>query len=86
MNNIAVIIEQSQDPWSTPTKIANTFINRFTVDEDDACEVIACEVIAVFDETREPFEFDIALNSNNLHLIIAGEYFHNRLNHIRNNA
>ena len=81
MNNVAVFIEQSQDPWSTPTKIANTFINRFAVDENDACEVIA-----VFDETWEPFEFDIALNSNNLHLIIAGEYFHNRLNHIRNNA
>ena len=81
MNNVVVFIEQSQDPWSTPTKIANTFINRFAVDENDACEVIA-----VFDETWEPFEFDIALNSNNLHLIIAGEYFHNRLNHIRNNA
>lgn len=81
MNNVAVIIEQSQDPWSTPTKIANTFLNRFTVDEDDACEVIT-----VLDETREPFEFDIALKSNNLHLIIAGEYFHNRLNQIRNNA
>ena len=81
MKNIVVIIETSQDLWCTPTRIANTCLNRFVVDEEDACEVIA-----VFDEKWNPFELLKVLSSNNLHLLIAGDYFLNRMNHIKKNA
>ena len=40
MQKIVLFIEQSDDAWFTPAKIAHLFMNRFGVDEDAAFEVI----------------------------------------------
>ena len=32
--------DSPENSWSLPSKIANTFLNRFVIDEDLACEII----------------------------------------------
>ena len=38
--NIILITERTEDPWLFPSKIGNSFVNRFTIDEDAACEIL----------------------------------------------
>ena len=38
--NIILYKESAENPWNTPSKIANIFLNRFVIDEDLACEII----------------------------------------------
>ena len=38
--NIILYTESAENSWNTPSKIANTFLNRFVIDEDLACEII----------------------------------------------
>ena len=38
--NIILYKESAENSWNTPSKIANTFVNRFVIDEYFACEII----------------------------------------------
>ena len=38
--NIILIIEPPNEPWVFPSKIGNSYINRFTIDEDAAFELL----------------------------------------------
>ena len=38
--NIILLTEPSKSSWETPSKIGNLFMNRFSIDEDNACEVL----------------------------------------------
>ena len=38
--NIILFTEPSEFGWETPSKIGNLFLNRFCIDEDNACEVL----------------------------------------------
>ena len=40
MQNVILIIDQSGNDWSTPLKSGNSFMNRFSIDEDAAFEII----------------------------------------------
>ena len=38
--NLVLFIEPPIDPWSSPSKIGNSYINRFAIDEEAAFEII----------------------------------------------
>ena len=38
--NLVLFINPSIDPWSSPSKIGNSYINRFVIDEDAAFELL----------------------------------------------
>lgn len=40
MQKIVLFIEPFNDAWQTPLKIGNLFMNRFSVEEDAAFEVL----------------------------------------------
>ena len=39
MQNLVVLIEPSEDAWTTPLKGGNMILNRFCIDEDAAFEL-----------------------------------------------
>ena len=44
--NIILYKESAENPWNTPSKIANIFLNRFVIDEDLACEIIGTYILS----------------------------------------
>ena len=50
--NIVLFIEQAEQPWQTPSKIANLFINRFAIDEDANHEVLKIYQLDKLDRNR----------------------------------
>ena len=40
MQKIVLFIEPQKEKWSTPLKIGNLFMNRFSIDEDGCNEVL----------------------------------------------
>ena len=40
MQKIVLFIDPAQSPWTTPSKIGNLLMNRFTIDEDANSETL----------------------------------------------
>ena len=53
---IVLFIEPFDEPWSTPLKIGNLFMNRFAVDEDAASEIL--KIFELENFSYEIFEED----------------------------
>ena len=79
--NIILYKEAADNPWNTPSKIANIFINRFVIDEDLACEIIGTYNLSNNDEDN----FEVVHNSlkkaaaykgysKNIHFVFARNY------------
>ena len=79
--NIILYKETAENPWNTPSKIANTFLNRFVIDEDFACEIIGTYELSNndaenFGVVHESLEKASAYRgySKNIHFVFARNY------------
>ena len=79
--NIILYKETAENPWDTPSKIANTFLNRFVIDEDFACEIIGTYELS----NNDAENFGVIHNSlekasayrgysKNIHFVFARNY------------
>ena len=79
--NIILYKEPAENSWNTPPKIANTFANRFVIDEYFACEIIGVYQLSNNDEEN----FGVIHNSlqranayrgasENIHFVFARNY------------
>ena len=75
--NIILYRERAANAWNTPSKIANTFVNRFMIDED-----FACEIVGIYELPNDGVDnFGVVHNSlirigylKNIHFIFACNY------------
>ena len=79
--NIILYKETAKNPWNTPSKIAHTFLNRFVIDEDFACEIIGTYELSNndaenFGVVHESLEKASAYRgySKNIHFVFARNY------------
>ena len=79
--NIILYKETADYPWNTPSKIANTFLNRFVIDEDFACEIMGTYELSNNDEENfgvihKSLERASAYRgySKNVHFVFARNY------------
>ena len=79
--NIILYKEPAENSWNSPPKIANTFANRFVIDEYFACEIIGVYQLSNNDEEN----FGVIHNSlqranayrgasENIHFVFARNY------------
>ena len=61
MKNIIVLIEPSEQSYNTNWKIANLYLNRFTIDEDAAFELLGVYYLKKCHEdfVNQPEEFRV---------------------------
>ena len=62
MRNYQTIIyykESGESPWNTPSKIGNIFLNRFSIDEDFACEILGVYELS----NNDMYNFEVVYKS-----------------------
>ena len=79
--NIILYTESAENAWNMPSKIARTFLNRFVIDEELACEIIGTYELSNNDDDN----FGVIHNSlkkaddyrghsKNIHFVFARNY------------
>ena len=61
--NIFLFLESSTDKWRFPSKIGNLYMNRFTINENDANEIFTNDDNKIF-ELEEFFSIPSHLNTD----------------------
>ena len=62
--NLILFIQPPIDPWSSPSKIGNSYINRFVIDEEASFELLGVYQLSKIDmspvpeKERERYVFD----------------------------
>ena len=82
--NIILFSESPKNAWDMPSKIGKTFLNRFVIDEDDACEVLGIynlrnnneedNVEVIGNSLRRASEYRLGIEYDDIHLVFAKNY------------
>ena len=84
--NIILFSEPPENSWDMPSRIGNTFLNRFAIDEDDACEVLGVynlrndgienNIEVIRNSLRRALEYRLGIEFEDIHLVFAKNYLH----------
>ena len=77
--NFIFFSEQPQRAYETPVKITNSFFNRFAIDEEDACEILAIKTVSDIDSIESLQVINCSMQKaleyenkiDNIHLVCA---------------
>ena len=74
MQKIVLFIEPSDDAYSTPLKIGNLFMNRFSIGEEANFEIVKILELGKSSEISEGYGNQIGMSLSTLILFIGGPH------------